>query len=267
MFFLGVFITVIAVAPLFSTQVAEAWHTSQSAQAVCENNTAVINFSFTNTDTQAMIVKAKDEQTGKIVDLNTVQPGETTNGTITTEQTSLNDGVVHFLLTWAKGSGNDTIVSNYSAVSCNQSVSNPTPTATPSATTTTSSGSGGGGGGGQSNSAPVCSDGSTIQLVGNPFVQRKGSQATVNFFITQGDRANIYYKVLGQPNWQYSVIGLTPNSDKFVSYTINSLDANLGYVFAIQQTQGCGGGQLANAVIVDGPSTRVFTFSFWEWAK
>lgn len=120
---------------------------------------------------------------------------------------------------------------------------------------------------GSSTNAPVCSDGNTVQLPANPFVERKGSEATVNFFITEGDSANIYYRLVGQSDWQYSVLDLKPNSDRFVSVKIQDLDANAGYDFAIQQKQGCGGGQLVNAVIIDGPEAQTFKFSYWEWSK
>lgn len=136
-----------------------------------------------------------------------------------------------------------------------------TPTATPSATTNSSSSNT------SSTQAPVCGDGNTVKLPANPFVVRNGEEATVNFFITEGDSANIYYRVVGQTDWQYSVLDVKPNSDNFVSYTIHGLTPALGYDFGIQQKQGCGGGQLVTAVIVDGPISRVFPFSYWEWSK
>jgi hypothetical protein len=120
---------------------------------------------------------------------------------------------------------------------------------------------------GSSTDAPVCTEGTTVLLPANPFVVRKGSEATVNFFLTQGDRANIYYKVVGQSNWQFSVPDLTPNGDKFISYTIQGLNPQLGYDFGIQQVQGCGGGQMVTAVIVDGPQAKTFRFSYWIWAN
>lgn len=156
----------------------------------------------------------------------------------------------------------------------------PTPTVTPTGTpevtptpTETPNNNGGTGvsDGGSSNpgatQAPVCSDGTTTQLPANVFVERNGTQATINFFITEGDSANIYYKVDGHDSWEFSVPNITPNSDKFVSYTITGLDANTAYDFAVQQKQGCGGGQLAEAVVIDGPNGVYFPFSYWEWSK
>ena len=118
---------------------------------------------------------------------------------------------------------------------------------------------------GSSTNPPVCSDGNTTQLVANLHVIRKGSEATVNFFITQGDSANIYYKVVGESNWQYSVADVKPNGDKFVGYTIGGLNPALGYEFGVQQKTGCAGGQIATAVVVDGPANKVFGFSYWIW--
>ena len=120
---------------------------------------------------------------------------------------------------------------------------------------------------GSSTNPPTCSDGNTIQTVANPFVVRKGSDAIVNFFITQGDSANIYYRIVGQSSWQFSVPDVKPNGDNFVSYTIHGLNPALGYDFGIQQKFGCGGGQLVTVVIVDGPMSQTFGFSYWEWSK
>jgi hypothetical protein len=117
-------------------------------------------------------------------------------------------------------------------------------------------------------SAPVCTDGNTINLPANPHVLRSGSQATVNWFQTEADEANIYYKEVGQDNWTHAVSDIKVTSpDKYVSYTIYDLDPNLGYVFGIQQKHGCGGGETVTAVIVDGPTTQLFPFSYWEWTK
>ena len=120
---------------------------------------------------------------------------------------------------------------------------------------------------GSSTNAPVCTDGNTVQLPANPHVYRNGESATVNFFITQGDSANVYWRVVGQKDWQNALSDLKPNADHFVSVTIHGLDPKLGYDFGIQQVQGCGGGQLVTAVIVDGPKPVLFKFSYWEWSK
>lgn len=112
---------------------------------------------------------------------------------------------------------------------------------------------------------PICPDGTVLELVANPHVLRAGDSATVNFFITKGDSANIYWKEVGASNWQHALADVKPNTDRFVSQVIGGLNPALGYTFGIQQKQGCGGGQIATAVIVDGPEDRLFHFSYWEW--
>lgn len=114
---------------------------------------------------------------------------------------------------------------------------------------------------------PVCSDGTTTQVPANLHVLRSGEEATVNFFITEGDSANIYWRVLGSADWQYALSDVRPNGDKYISYTIHNLDASLGYEFGIQQKKGCGGGQLVTAVVVDGPISTLFPLTYWEWSK
>lgn len=118
---------------------------------------------------------------------------------------------------------------------------------------------------GSSTEAPVCSDGSTTSVVANPHVVRSGTMASVNFFITEGNSANIYYKEVGAADWQHAVSDVKPNGDNFVSYTVHDLDANLGYTFGIQQKVGCGGGQIVTSVIVDDPISRTFNLSYYSW--
>src|SRR4051812_4253747 len=97
-----------------------AWQVAQSADASCstDNNTAVINVSFTNHESEKSIdVTAKDLQTGKSVDLGTAAPGENKQDTLVTDHTSLNAGSVAFFFKWTDNSpGNDTATANYKAV-------------------------------------------------------------------------------------------------------------------------------------------------------
>lgn len=109
--------------------------------------------------------------------------------------------------------------------------------------------------------APTCPDGSTILLPANPHVFRAGEAATVKWWPTEADQVNLYYKEVGQANWTHAV-GDLPNDG---SYTIHGLNPTLGYVFGIQQKHGCGGGETVVAVIVDGPTARLFPFSYWMW--
>jgi hypothetical protein len=102
---------------------------------------------------------------------------------------------------------------------------------------------------GSTTQAPVCTEPDTTQSVANPFVKRNGTEAVVNFFITEGNEANIYYKESGTNNWQYAVADLSPNGDNFVSYTINALKQKVAYDFGIQETFGCGGGLIITAPV------------------
>lgn len=123
-----------------------------------------------------------------------------------------------------------------------------------------------------SSTDPVqCGIGETTNVVANPHVIRNGADATVQGFITEGDSVNIYWSVVGQSHWGNSSAGEFPegvkaNADKFFSYTIHNLDANLGYDFGIQQKQGCGGGRVIE-VIVDGPKSHLFQLSYFEYTK
>ena len=112
--------------------------------------------------------------------------------------------------------------------------------------------------------APRCGDGNTVNVPANAHVIRDGSHAMVNFFVTEGDSADVLWKEVSSPNWQHAISNLKPNGDKFVSVDIGELNPNLGYTFGVRQRNGCGGGQTITAVIVDGPEPRLFTLSYWE---
>ena len=116
---------------------------------------------------------------------------------------------------------------------------------------------------------PTCTDATTINLPANIHVTRSGTDATVTFFVTQGDHANIYYRELKENDWTHSVIGINAGDykDNYISYTIHNLKAGVGYTFGIQQVIGCGGGQLVTAVVIDGPQSQTFGYSYWEWSK
>lgn len=117
---------------------------------------------------------------------------------------------------------------------------------------------------GSSTEAPVCPDGNTVNVPANPHVLRAGEKATVNFFITEGDSADVVYKEVNASDWQHAVSNVKPNADKFVSVEISGLDPQLGYTFGVRQRIGCGGGQTITAVIIDGPEPTLFQFSYWE---
>lgn len=111
--------------------------------------------------------------------------------------------------------------------------------------------------------APVCTDGNTNGAVANPHVIRNGTEATVNFVVTDGDKAHVFYKENGQDNWTHSVANVGVNQDKFGTVKIGSLNPNLGYTFGIMQVKGCGGGTIT-AVVVDPPANnQLFQLSYW----
>ncbi len=119
---------------------ALAWGTSQSVNATCIDSGAAIHVSFTNTESsksQTMHVVAEDTQTGKSVDLGTIEAQETKVADIKTGQTSINSGAVTFHLEWANGqSGSDTRSAGYSAVTCEMPTQTPAPSQTPAPTPT-----------------------------------------------------------------------------------------------------------------------------------
>jgi hypothetical protein len=114
------------------------------------------------------------------------------------------------------------------------------------------------------NQPPVCADGNTVKLPANPHVLRDGSSAVVNWFETEGNEANVYYKEVGASGWTHAV-GDVKVTGGFGSVKVDNLNPDLGYVFGIQQKRGCAGGETVVAVIVDGPATKVFPFSYWLW--
>jgi hypothetical protein len=119
------------------------WTTAQSASAACTaSGIAAITATFTNTETsssKAMKVIVKDNQTGKSVDMGTVNARQTKTTTIDTGRTSLSSNKVTFNLSWANGSsGTDSRTASYPAVStCPMPTKIPTPTISKSPTPTT----------------------------------------------------------------------------------------------------------------------------------
>jgi hypothetical protein len=113
----------------------------------------------------------------------------------------------------------------------------------------------------QKPTAFICPDTSVAVVPTNPNVTRKGADATVQYVPTAGDKVNYYWKELGASSWQFAA-GDQPNNGYFV---IHALNPNLGYVFGIQQSNGCSGGVLVTAVVIDGPAwlPHLFTLSYY----
>ncbi len=129
------------VSSLVITSTVFAWSTQEKAEAYCESNSIKVKATFKNTEPNnsgmGMIVVAKDEQTGKSVNIGTVAPGQSKDGVIDTGLNQVSNGRVKFNLSWSNGnSGTDVRYANYSGTACPQPTATPTvaPTATPAPT-------------------------------------------------------------------------------------------------------------------------------------
>ena len=114
-------------------------------------------------------------------------------------------------------------------------------------------------------SAPQCTDYTPLTLPSNVHVIRSGANATVNFF-TQSNNANIYFKEVSSVEWQHALRDI-PVTGGYVSVDIHDLNPALGYTFGVQASNSCAGGETVLAVVVDGPQSVTFGFSYWEWLK
>lgn len=76
--------------------------------------------------------------------------------------------------------------------------------------------------------APVyCPNGDYIKAPANVHVYRKEGSAEVKWNPTQGDTANIYWKVNGQDNWMYSLIE-QPNTGSYFIHDLGTMDITFG---------------------------------------
>ena len=117
------------------------WLTDQSASSGCPDPSkgVIITVQFSNTEPDrsslAMDVIARDQQTGKSIDMGSIRGGSSKTAQIATGRTTLNAGSVVFNLTWSDGhSGSDTRTATYRAVTdCIAPTTPPTikPTAVP----------------------------------------------------------------------------------------------------------------------------------------
>ena len=110
--------------------------------------------------------------------------------------------------------------------------------------------------------APVCTNNVPDLDLKNPHVVRNGSDATVNSFVPEGDRVNIYFRTSGQTEWQHALRDV-PVTNGYLSVTIHDLNPTGDYDFGIQASNGCAGGEII-AVIVDSWLPQVFSFTRWE---
>lgn len=103
-----------------SGNAAQAWKVNHSANSICKEDTARINWSFTNQEPNDpkwdIDLVVTDLQSGKASAEQTVVPGQTVNGVIDTGESKINAGQVSFKMTWTDGrSGIDTRHSSYTA--------------------------------------------------------------------------------------------------------------------------------------------------------
>lgn len=107
---------------------------------------------------------------------------------------------------------------------------------------------------GSSTEAPQCTQKAPEAAV-NPHVYRNGDVAIVKWWNTEGNKANIYYKQVSSPDWQYSVT--VPNTGYAEIKGLGTLDIS----FAVQQVNDCSGGvSVIGKVIVDGVSDNWVLF-------
>jgi hypothetical protein len=115
--------------------------------------------------------------------------------------------------------------------------------------------------------APVCTNGVPAVTPANFHVVRNGSDATINAHIPEGDHVNVYFRENDEVGWTHADRDI-PVTGNYVSHTIHDLDPNVGYTFGLQAANGCAGGEVLLAVVIDPPAYGViFPFSYWEWLR
>jgi hypothetical protein len=92
--------------------------------------------------------------------------------------------------------------------------------------------------------APSCEQTAPVNTGANFHVYRSGGDAILKWVPTQGSTVNIYYKQVNSTGWQYSLRDI-PNHGTAEVHDLGSLDIT----FALQQSNGCAGGPLTQAVI------------------
>lgn len=112
-------------------------------------------------------------------------------------------------------------------------------------------------------SAFMCPDSDVTVAPFNFFIKRKGTEAIAQWIPTAGNEVNLYYKIVGQKDWQFALRDVA-NSGYVV---VDHLNPNLGYTFGLQQKMNCSGGQTVVAVAVDPPTTvwKMFRVSQYIW--
>ncbi len=137
--FLGLVIVPITIIQIQNQQTTQqqaeeiVWLTDQSASTGCPEpgKGVIITVHFSNTEPDrsntSMDVIAKDQQTGKSVDMGSIRGGTSKTAQIVTGRSTLNAGTVTFNLTWSDGhSGVDSRTASYPAAQCASSEQNTT---------------------------------------------------------------------------------------------------------------------------------------------
>jgi hypothetical protein len=117
---------------------------------------------------------------------------------------------------------------------------------------------------GQTMNPPACPNSNIAFVPTNFHVLRKADVAILKWVPTGGNLVNVYYKELGAPAWQFG-LGDQLN-DGYLQ--IDHLNPRMGYGFAVEQHDGCGGGAMSpKAVVIDPPTTTwvLFPLSHWAW--
>ena len=120
------------------------WIANESASTACapDGSGSNIAVTFTNSESPStstsMNVTATDKQTGKSIDMGSINGGISKTSVIETGKTSLLAGTVGFALSWTDGhAGTDTATASYNAVSKCLAQPTPTPQVTSTPTPTT----------------------------------------------------------------------------------------------------------------------------------
>jgi len=82
----------------------------------------------------------------------------------------------------------------------------------------------------------ICPNASPVLLPGNPLVWRNGDNAIVQWQPTGGDKANVYYREVGDPSNAHAV--RDTENDGYVEI---GLLGTLDWEFGIEQSSGCAG--------------------------
>jgi hypothetical protein len=100
---------------------------------------------------------------------------------------------------------------------------------------------------GSTTEAPVCDETTPLKQAINFHVYRNGDSAILKWWPDEAENVNIYYKQNDSPVWQYAV-GDLPNNGYYEVHGLGGMDIT----FALQQANGCAGGQVQEAIVIDG---------------